>query len=82
MAVYIGLVFYSGLLFAQMIYGRMTSPGAPVFIPLIECDFETGSFRGPGGGELMRAQNAAEKASAGKSAVRWRWVRTMEAFGF
>ncbi|KAL8281434.1 hypothetical protein RQP46_006118 [Phenoliferia psychrophenolica] len=81
-AVYIGLVLFFGLLFGHMIYHKITAKGAPMWIPLKECDFETGAVWGRGGGDLMREQEAMEKASSGKPPAFWRLVRIKDALGF
>ncbi|KAL8283977.1 hypothetical protein RQP46_005090 [Phenoliferia psychrophenolica] len=45
-AVYIGLVLFFGFLFGHMIYQRIKFPAAPILVPLLECDFETGAVQG------------------------------------
>ncbi|KAK4700770.1 hypothetical protein P7C70_g5470, partial [Phenoliferia sp. Uapishka_3] len=72
-AVYIGLVLFFGFLFGHMIYHKVTAKGAPMFIPLLECDFETGAVWGRGGGDAMRQQEALEQANS-PAAKRWWWI--------
>lgn len=81
-AVYIGLVLFFGFLFGYMIYQKLALKGTPIFVPLLECDFETGAVWPRGGGDLMREREAMEKASSGKPAAWWTWVRVKETLGF
>ncbi|KAJ6490822.1 amino acid permease/ SLC12A domain-containing protein [Mycena sanguinolenta] len=50
LAVYIGVVLFFGIGLGFAVHHKITKPGVPLLVPLLECDFETGAVWGRGGG--------------------------------
>lgn len=60
-SVYIGLAYFIVLFVGYCIWHKMTQKG-PLFIPVAECDFETGAVWSRGGGNIMREEERRAKA--------------------
>ncbi|KAF8162192.1 amino acid permease/ SLC12A domain-containing protein [Mycena galopus ATCC 62051] len=86
LAVYIGVVLFFGIGLGFAVHHKMTKPGVPLLVPLLECDFETGAVWGRGGGVAFREkekelsliaeeEGKGEKTPAKGLAVAWRAIK-------
>ncbi|KAJ7116532.1 amino acid permease/ SLC12A domain-containing protein [Mycena epipterygia] len=79
LAVYIGVVLFFGIGLGFAVHHKITRPGVPLLVPLLECDFETGAVWGRGGGAAVREKerlDESERAPAkGGRRAAWRAVK-------
>ncbi|KAJ7906796.1 amino acid permease/ SLC12A domain-containing protein [Mycena leptocephala] len=61
LAVYIGVALFFGIGFGFAVHHKVTKPGVPLLVPLLECDFETGAVWGRGGGATAREKERLEE---------------------
>lgn len=76
-AVYIGLAFFIVLYVGYSIYHKVKNPAEPHFIPLMQCDFESGAVWSRGGGVAMKEEEAEEKRKflEEKGSKAWVWQK-------
>ncbi|KAJ7773505.1 amino acid permease-domain-containing protein [Mycena olivaceomarginata] len=77
LAVYIGVVLFFGIGLGFAIHHKITKPGVPLLVPLLECDFETGAVWGRGGGVALLEKERLE-AENEQPAKGGRWVRALK----
>ncbi|KAJ7319073.1 amino acid permease/ SLC12A domain-containing protein [Mycena albidolilacea] len=77
LAVYIGVVLFFGIGLGFAIHHKITKPGVPLLVPLLECDFETGAVWGRGGGAALLEKERLE-AENEQPAKGGRWVRALK----
>ncbi|KAF7341766.1 AAT family amino acid transporter [Mycena sanguinolenta] len=85
LAVYIGVALFFGIGIGFAVHHKITKPGVPLLVPLLECDFETGAVWGRGGGIALRKkeelrltaeqEGTEEKTPAKGLAVVWREIK-------
>lgn len=80
MAVYIGLAYFIVLYAGYSIYQRVKQPELRHFVPLLECDFETGAVWGRGGGQIVKDEEEEEKrvGKADLGVWRYHWSKFKE----
>ncbi|KAJ7257780.1 amino acid permease/ SLC12A domain-containing protein [Mycena rebaudengoi] len=64
LAVYVGMVLFFGIGIGFAVHHKLTKPGVPFLVPLLECDFETGAVWGRGGGAALLEKEGTETISA------------------
>ncbi|KAJ7172882.1 amino acid permease/ SLC12A domain-containing protein [Mycena crocata] len=75
LGVYIGVVLFFGIGLGFAVHHKLTRPGVPLLVPLLECDFETGAVWGRGGGaEFLEKEKLVREGKTG-SQSRWRIAR-------